>query len=111
MSTGFGKRGGWQPRGGNSGRGRQEQMPPAPALAPVIHSKKPLKIEGDAALWVTLQRVTDPNSGWTKTTRAMQTAAGVLVNTCSRKNGSTTATEALCLVPGVKIQGGKLIQA
>jgi hypothetical protein len=67
-------------------------------------AKQPLKVEGDKTLWVTLQRVTDPDTEWTKTTRAMETPVGVLVNTCSRKKGTTFAAEALCLVPSTKLQ-------
>lgn len=71
--------------------------------APAAPTRKPLQIEGEAQLWVTLQRVTDPNSGWVKTTRAMETPGGVLVNTCSRKVGSEVAAEALCYVPAAKL--------
>jgi hypothetical protein len=84
---------------------RQRPTPPA-APKP---ARSPLQIEGDRLLWVTLQRVTDPESGWTKTTRAMQTPAGVLINTCSRKRGKDLATEALCLVPGTRLAAGKVV--
>lgn len=70
---------------------------------PATPVKKALQYKGDAELWVTLQQVTDPNSGWVKTTRAMETPGGVLVNTCSRKVGSEVAAEALCYVPAAKL--------
>ena len=76
---------------------------PRPTTPTPKPAKQPLKIEGDPALWITLQKVADPNTGWTKTTRAMQTPAGVLINTCSRKTTSDSAAEALFLVPGAKL--------
>lgn len=88
-----------QHRAGLAAQGRQSS-PVAPSPAP----KKPVRIEGDAHLWVTLQKITDPQSGWVKTTRAMQTPAGVLINTCSRKQGTALVAEALALVPGVTLK-------
>lgn len=87
------------------GRRQAAPLPPPPAAAP---KRMPVKIDGDAQLWVTLQKVTDPTSGWIKTTRAMQTPVGVLINTCSRKSGTDLVAEALALVPGVKLDGRKL---
>jgi hypothetical protein len=81
---------------------------PATTSAPA--TKKPNKVEGDPALWITLQRVTDEVSGWTKTTRAMQTPAGVLINTCSRKRGADAlVAEALALLPGTKLEGTRIL--
>lgn len=94
------------PRRTNYGRYAQPMQPTVkPAAAPAAQPKtpKPLKIEGDANLWITLQKVSDPNSGWIKTTRAMTTPAGVLINTCSRKTGAPIAAEALVLVPGTRL--------
>jgi hypothetical protein len=79
--------------------------PAAPAPTPKANSIKPaLKIEGDGLLWCTLQKVTDPTTGWIKTTRAMETPAGVLINTCSRRTGHPVAAEALMLVPGTMLE-------
>lgn len=77
-----------------------------PSLAPTPTAPKPkppLEVAGDPHLWQTLQQVKDPASGWTKTTRAMQVPGGVLINTCSRKIGSTVAAEALCLCPNTRL--------
>ena len=74
--------------------------PAAPAAKPAAPAPANLKIEGDRSLWCTLQKVTDPATGWIKTTRAMETPAGVLINTCSRRTGHPVACEALTLVPG-----------
>lgn len=73
---------------------------PAAIVAAKTMPPKALKITGNPELWQTLQKVTDPNTGWTKTTRAMQVPGGVLINTCSRKTGAPIAAEALVLVPG-----------
>ena len=80
---------------------------PHPATPTPSATKSPrqtMKIEGDAALWQTLQKITDPNTGWIKTTRAMETPAGVLINTCSRRTGHPVAAEALMLVPGTTLE-------
>lgn len=94
------------PRRTNYGRYAVQPMQATPKpAAPAAQAKTPnlLKIEGDANLWITLQKVRDPNSGWIKTTRAMTTPAGVLINTCSRKTGAPIAAEALVLVPGCRL--------
>lgn len=92
------------PRRTNYGRYAQPMQATAPKPAPAApKAPKPLKIEGTPDLWITLQKVSDPNSGWVKTTRAMTTPAGVLVNTCSRKTGAPIAAEALVLVPGTRL--------
>lgn len=85
------------------GRGQAAQYTPPPA-APEPKAKAPLKIDGDGKLWVTLQKVTDPDSGWIKTTRGAQIPGGILINTCSRKLGSAIVAEALCFVPHVSLQ-------
>ena len=77
---------------------------PAPAPAKTPPARAQMKVEGDAALWQTLQKITDPNTGWIKTTRAMETPAGVLINTCSRRTGHPVAAEALMLVPGTTLE-------
>jgi hypothetical protein len=73
--------------------------PALPAPRPITKAPAPLKIIGPADLWQTLQKVTDPSTGWTKTTRAMIVPGGVLINTCSRKTGAPIAAEALVMVP------------
>lgn len=83
-------------------------IPGPPAPSPKAAPSK-LVIEGDAQLWITLQKVTDPKTGWTKTTRAAQIPGGVLINTCSRKKSSEMAAEALVFVAGLKIRDGALI--
>lgn len=83
-------------------------IPWPPAPSPKAAPSK-LVIEGDAQLWITLQKVTDPKTGWTKTTRAAQIPGGVLINTCSRKKSSEMAAEALVFVAGLKIRDGALI--
>lgn len=88
-------------------QGRQESArwqpkAPAPVAPPPTEKQKPI-VEGNPKLWVTLQRVTDPSSGWVKTTRAMKAPGGVLINTCSRKQGSAIVAEALCLIPGADL--------
>ena len=55
---------------------RYSQPMQATAPKPIVKVPSPkapaaLKITGDPDLWQTLQRVTDPTTGWTKTTRAM----------------------------------------
>jgi hypothetical protein len=96
----------WPKRGGRTAGPMARPVAPMPTAKA---AKLPLKIEGDAALWTTLQRVTDPATGWVKTTRAMPTPAGVLINTCSRRHGSTVAAEALVLVPGTRLQGARVV--
>jgi hypothetical protein len=76
--------------------------------APVATPEKPkvrvaLKIEGDANAWVTIQHIIDPNTGWTKTTRAMRAAGGLIINTCARKKGMAVCSEALVFVPGADL--------
>lgn len=98
-----------QPRRSNYARYAQPMQPvarpAAPAPTPKATAPKPaLKIEGDSQLWCTLQKVTDPTTGWIKTTRAMETPAGVLINTCSRRTGHPVAAEALMLVPGTMLE-------
>lgn len=94
--------------------GARRQFPaaprqPVPAAAP---TKPVTEVTGDAGLWVTLQRVYDPATGWVKTTRAAQTPAGVLINTCSRRRGATSASEALALLPGCRLSTeGKILPA
>jgi|GEM_PF-2935787 len=73
------------------------------AVRPTPKAPAALKVTGNPDLWQTLQKVTDPTTGWTKTTRAMSTPAGVLINTCSRKTGAPIAAEALVLVPGCQL--------
>ncbi len=81
---------------------RQPCSEGATALPP--RAEKPvLKVEGNAELWLTLQKVTDAKSGWVKTTRATATAGGVILNTCSRKKGSAVVAEALVFIPGAKL--------
>lgn len=72
--------------------------------------KKQPKIQGEPNLWITLQRVT-ADDGWTKTTRAMPTPAGVLINTCSRKQNPPLVAEALQLIPGTKLDGRTIVAA
>jgi hypothetical protein len=74
--------------------------PVAVTIRPAPKAPAALKITGNPDLWQTLQKVTDPATGWTKTTRAMQVPGGVLINTCSRKTGAPIAAEALVMVPG-----------
>jgi hypothetical protein len=78
---------------------RPEQTDPAP---PPVERRKPIKIEGTPGLWIILQRVTDPNTGWVKTTSAMQTPTGVIINS-SLRNGTTTATDSMMKETGCKI--------
>lgn len=88
------------PRRSNYARYSQPMQAVAPKPAAVRpKAPAPLKIIGPADLWQTLQKVTDPTTGWTKTTRAMIVPGGVLINTCSRKTGAPIAAEALVMVP------------
>lgn len=80
-------------------RGFRPQQP-APK-APTEPKAKAVTL-GNPELWTPLQIVKDPNTGWTKTTRAMNAPGGVLVNTCTR--GPGFATEALVFVPHVQVQ-------
>jgi len=66
-------------------------------------AREPVKIKGDPNAWVTIQYVEDPESGWTKTTRAMRAAGGLVINTCSRKKGMAVCTEALVFVPSADL--------
>jgi len=80
-----------------------QAVAPKPAAVPAKAAPKALRIVGNPDLWRTLQKVTDPATGWTKTTRAMTVPGGVLINTCSRKTGAPIAAEALVLVPGCQL--------
>lgn len=73
-----------------------------PAARP-YPAKPAVKVEGNAELWLTLQKVTDAKSGWVKTTRATAVTGGVILNTCSRKKGSAVVAEALVFIPGAKL--------
>ena len=97
-----------QPPRRQSNYSRYAQPMQATAPKPVVKVPAPkapaaLKITGNPNLWQTLQKVTDPTTGWTKTTRAMSVPGGVLINTCSRKTGAPIAAEALVLVPGCSL--------
>ena len=97
-----------QPPRRQSNYSRYAQPMQATAPKPVVKVASPkapaaLKITGNPNLWQTLQKVTDPTTGWTKTTRAMSVPGGVLVNTCSRKTGAPIAAEALVMVPGCQL--------
>jgi hypothetical protein len=65
--------------------------------------REPLKITGDVNAWVIIQHIDDPNTGWTKTTRAMPAAGGLILNTCARKKGMAVCSEALVFVPGAQL--------
>lgn len=85
-------------RGSNRGQQRRPNNPPPPPPP----APKPVKTIGNPDLWASLQTVKDPNTGWTKTTRAMSVPGGALVNTCTR--GPGFATEALVFVPHVTVR-------
>ena len=69
-----------------------------------MNAKSTIKVSGDPNLWVSLQVIQDPASGWTKTTRAMNVPGGVLVNTCTR--GQNAVAEALVAMPGLRVVRG-----
>lgn len=72
--------------------------PPAAPKAPRF------TIQGHAAAWTTVQKITDTQDGWVKSTRAMTMAGGVLISTCTTKKNGAISSEALCFVPGAKIE-------
>jgi len=95
-----GQGGGFRGYRGGRGGGRNYAPPPPPKPEP-----KPVQTIGNPELWAPLQTVKDPNTGWTKTTRAMAVHGGALVNTCTR--GPGFATEALVFVPHVTVRRTK----
>lgn len=97
MATSNGYRRSYSPRGFAP---RAASAPPA-AEKPKV--RQPLKITGDANAWVTIQHIEDPNTDWTKTTRAMSAAGGLILNTCTRKKGMAVCSEALVFVPGATL--------
>lgn len=78
-----------------------------------------LQIYGDGDMWQLLCKVSSKKERWIKSTKALQTPHGCLVQVTSQqvnKDGSSALAEALTFVPGVKVQkdkasgGAKLIK-
>jgi len=77
------------------------QRPVAPAAVPPPPKPVKAKVTGQADLWQTLQTITDPKTGASKTTRGMRVPGGIVINTTTR--AGTYAAEALVHIPGADI--------
>jgi hypothetical protein len=71
-------------------------LPAKPAAAPAARGAT---VKGNAKLWTSLQSASQ--DGTTKTTRARQIPAGVVLNTCTR--GPAGIAEALVFIPGATL--------
>lgn len=71
-----------------------------------------IEVFGDGDLFQLLCKASSQKEGWMKSTKAMQTSVGCVVQvTTQQKNpdGSYSVAEALTFVPGVSIKDGKLV--
>lgn len=67
-----------------------------------------LKVVGNGDLWQLLCKASSQEQGWMKSTKAMETFEGCLVQVSTQQrnpDGSYSVAEAVCFVPGVRIIG------
>lgn len=67
-----------------------------------------IQVVGDSDMFQLLCKASSEAEGWMKSTKALQTAAGCLVQVTTQQrnpDGSYAVAEALCWVPGVRIVG------
>jgi hypothetical protein len=66
-----------------------------------------IKVVGDGDLFKLLCKASSESEGWMKSTKAMQTAQGCVVQVTTQQrnpDGSYAVAEALTFVPGVRIE-------
>lgn len=65
-----------------------------------------IKVVGNGDAWQLLCKASSQSEGWMKSTKAMQTPTGCLVQVTTHqkhRDGASTIAEALTFVPGVRI--------